>query len=85
MWLRGQNFFKEALLEPSPALTVPSPALITTLPDKFFVNRSPSKEAPNVPNNPLRNPPLCPLASFWIVSLTPFNNTPQSSSDLNYF
>ena len=63
MW-RSQNSFKEDLLEPSPALIVPSPTLLTPLPDKFFVNRSPSKEAPNVPNNILRNPPLCSLASF---------------------
>ena len=64
MWLRSQNFFKEDLLEPYPALTVPSPALITTLPDKPFDNTLPSKEAPKVPNNILRNPPLCSLASF---------------------
>ena len=42
----------------------PSPALIVPLPDKFFVNRSSSKETPKVPNNILRNPPLCSLASF---------------------
>ena len=42
----------------------PSPALIVPLPDKFFFNRSPSKETPKVPNNILRNPPLCSLASF---------------------
>ena len=27
----------------------------------------------------LRNPPVSSLASFWIVSLTPFNNNPKSS------
>ena len=42
---------------------VPSPALITPLPDKPFGNISPSKEAPKVPNNILRNPPLYSLAS----------------------
>ena len=56
MW-RSQKIFKEELLEPSPALIVPSPALITPLPDKPFDNTSPSKEAPKVPNNILRNPP----------------------------
>ena len=54
-----RKFFKEGLLEPYPALIVPSPAPITPLPD----NISPSKEAPKVPNNILRNPPLCSLAS----------------------
>ena len=58
------KFFKEDLLELQPALIVPSLALIIHLPHKFFVNRSPSKEAPKVPNNILRNPPLCSLASF---------------------
>ena len=72
-------------MEPSPALIVPSPALITPLPDKFFVNRSPSKEAPKVPNNILRNHTLCSLASCWIVSLAPFSNTPESSRDLTIF
>ena len=75
----SQNFFKEDLLEPYPGLIAPSPALIIPLPDKVFVNRSPSKEAPKVPNNIPRNPPLCSLASFLIVSLTPFNSTPESS------
>ena len=64
---------------------VPSPALITPLPDKLFDNTSPSKEAPNVPNNILRNPLLCSLASCCIVSLTPFNNTPESSRDLTIY
>ena len=63
MW-QSQKNFKEDFLEPQPALIVPSPALITPLPDKFFVNRSPGKEAPNVPNNILRNPPLYSVASF---------------------
>ena len=29
-----------------------------------------------------RNPTFCSLASFWIISLTPFNNEPESSKDL---
>ena len=62
MWRKSQKIFKEGLLEPIPALNVPSPALITPLPDKPFDNISPSKEAPKVPNNILRNPPLCSLA-----------------------
>ena len=33
-------------------------------------------------HNILRNPPLCSLASFWIVLLTPFKNKPESSRDL---
>ena len=67
MWQKSQIFFKEGFLEPYPALIFPSPALITPLPDKPFDNISPSKEAPKVPNNIPRNPPLCSLASCWIV------------------
>ena len=63
MCRKSEKFFKEGFLEPKPALIVPSPALITSLPDKPFDNISPSKEAPKVPNNILRNPPLCSLAS----------------------
>ena len=33
----------------------------------------------------MRNPPLCSLAYCWIVSLTPFNNTPESLRDLTIF
>ena len=40
---------------------------------------------PNVVNNILRNPPLCSLASCWVVSLTPFNNNQESSRDLIIF
>ena len=58
---------------------------MTLLPDKAFDNILPSKEAPKVPNNILRNPPLCSLASCWIVSPTPFHNTPESSRDLTIF
>ena len=71
MWW-SQKIFKEDLLEPYPALIAPSPALIVPLPDKFFVIRSPSKEAPEVSYNILRNPPICSLAFFSTVSLTPF-------------
>ena len=49
------------------------------------VNKFPNIEAPKVPNNILRNPPLCSLASCLIVSLTPFNYTPESSRDLTIF
>ena len=72
MW-RNQNFFNEDLLiedllDLYPILAVPSPALITSLPS----NISPNKRAPNRPNSVLRNPLFCSLASFLIVSLTPF-------------
>ena len=43
-WVGSQNF-----LDPEAALIIPSPALITLLPDKFFVNKSPSKETPKIP------------------------------------
>ena len=78
MWWKSQKCFKEDPLEPSPALIIP-------LPDKPFDNTSPSKEAPKIPNNILRNPPLCSLASCWIVLLTPFNNTPEFSRNLTIF
>ena len=55
------------------------------MPDKFFVHRLPSKEAPKVPRSIDRKPPLCSFASFLIVSLTPFNSTPESSRDLAIF
>ena len=56
----------------------PSPALFIHLPAKVF----PSKLAPSVPNDILRNPPFYSLASFWIVLITPFNNKPDSSRNL---
>ena len=34
-----------------------------------------------MPNNILRNPPFCSFTSFWTVSVTPFNNKPESSRD----
>ena len=73
------------LLDPKPALIVLSPALITPLPDKFFVNTSPSKEAPKVPLSIDRKPPFCSFASFLIVSTTPFNSIPESLRDLTIF
>ena len=60
---------------------MPSPALIASLP----VNRFPYKVAPKVSNNIPRNPPFCCFASFHIVSLMPFINKPDSSSDLTIF
>ena len=78
MWRKSQKFFKEALLEPKPAIIIP-------LPDKTFDNISPIKEAAKVPNNILRNHPLYSLVSCWIVSLTPFNNTPEFSRDITIF
>ena len=69
------------LLHLLPTLAVPSPVLITLLPANVFPNRL----APNVPNNILRNPPLCSLASILIVSLIPSNSIPESSRDLTIF
>ena len=60
---------------PLPARTIPLPALIIPFP----VNKLPNKLAPNVPSNILKNPPLCPLVSFSIVLVTPFNKVPESS------
>ena len=56
---------------------IPSPALTVPFPDKF-VNRSPSKLAPKVPNNKLK-PSLCSFVSFLIAFVTPFNKLPESS------
>ena len=66
-------------LIPSPALKNPSPALTVPFPDKFFVNRSPSKLAPNVPSNILKTPPFYSLVSFLIIFVTPFNKRFESS------
>ena len=60
---------------------MPSPALIAPLPE----NRFPNKLAPKMPNNIPRGPPFYSFASFLIVSLTPFNNKTDSSSDLTIF
>ena len=61
---------------------IPSPARVTPFPP---VNKFPNNEPPKVPHNILRNPPLCSLPSCRIVSLTPFNNTPEFSRDLTIF
>ena len=45
------------------------------------IKRSPYKAAPNASNNALRNPTFCSFTSFWTVSVTPFNNKPESSKD----
>ena len=71
----------EDLLDPQPALIIPSPDLFIPLPANIF----PNKLAPNVPNNILRNTLFCSLTSFQIVSLAPFNNKPESSRDLTIF
>ena len=59
-------------LLPSPALTIPLPSPALIIPFQP-VNKLPNKLAPNVPNNILKNPPLCSLVSFSIVLPTPFN------------
>ena len=46
---------------------------------------SPSKEAPKVPRSIGRKPPFHSFVSSFIVSLTPFNSMPESSSDLAIF
>ena len=68
-------------LLPLPARTIPSPALIIPFP----VNKLPNKQAPNVPSNILKNPPLCSLVSFSIVLVTPFNKIPEFSRAANNF
>ena len=77
----NQNGWGEDFSDPQPTLAVPSPVLITPLPD----NRFPNRLAPNATNNILRNPPFCSLASFLIVSLTSSNNNPEFSRDLIIF
>ena len=51
-----------------PALIVPLPALIVSLP----VNGFPNKLAPKVPIKIPRNPPFYSFASFLFVWLMPF-------------
>ena len=58
-----------------PALIVPSPAIIVSLPVNIFTN----KLAPNVPNNILRNQHFCSFASYLNVLITPFIDKPDSS------
>ena len=52
----------------SPAVIVPSPAVIVPL----SVNRFPNELAAKVPNNIPRNPPFCSFASLLIVLLLHF-------------
>ena len=65
----------------SPTLSVPSPALIASLP----VNRFPNKITSSVPDNMPRIPPFCYFASVSIVLLTPYINKPFSLRDLVIF
>ena len=64
--------------DPQLTLKNPSPALFIPLSAKIL----PSKLAANEPNDILRKNPFCFLASLWIVSLTPFNNMPESLRDI---
>ena len=56
----------------------PTPTLITHYPATILLN----KRISNVPSSILRNRQFCFLTSFWIVSVTSFNNKPESSRDL---
>ena len=60
---------------------MPSPALIMP----FLVNAFRNILAANVTNIIGRIPPFCSFASFLIVSLIPYINNSDSSSDLNIF
>ena len=51
------------------------------MPVNLFSNRL----TPNGPNSILINPPFCSFATFLIVSLTPSNNSQESSRDLTIF
>ena len=68
-------------LDLQPALFVPSPALITPLPDKFFVNKLSSKVLKSID----RKPPFCSLTSFFTVSVIQSTNKPLSSNDFTIF
>ena len=61
---------------PFPVLYIPFPVLYNPFP----VNKLPNNDAPNVPNNILKNPPSCFLILFLIALLVPFNNISCSSS-----
>ena len=65
----------------SPAPIVSLSALSVVLP----FNRFPNKLALNVPHNILRNAHFCTFDSFFIVSLAPFINKPDSSRYLIIF
>ena len=71
--------FSLTLILPCPQLVAvsSSPALIASFPVYKYTN----KLAPKGPNNIPRKPSFCSFASFLIVSLTPFINTPDSSRD----
>ena len=62
-------------------LIMPSPAHITPLPVNALLNIL----AANVPNNIPTNPTFCSFDWFLIVSLIPFTDNPDSSSDLTIF
>ena len=71
-------------------LNVPSPALIASHPwlETMLllpVNKFSNKLGLKVPNNIPRNPPVYSFVSFLIVSLTPFINKQDLSSDLTTF
>ena len=84
-WNR-KKFLNEDLLDPYPALIIPSPVEpYTALTIAFRANIFANKLATNVPNNLLRNPLFCFFVSFLIVSLTPSNNNTESSRDLTIF
>ena len=53
-------------LFPEPTLTSPFPFLFSepALTIYFSVNKFPNKLAPNVPNNILKDPLICPLFHF---------------------
>ena len=61
----------------------PFPAVFISLPAKIFI--FPDKNAPNVPYNILIIYPFSSSTSFWIFSLTPFNNKPESLRNLTIF
>ena len=61
---------------PCPVLYIPFPVLYNPFP----VNKLPSNDAPNVPNNILKNPQSCFLVLFLIVLVVPFNNISCSSN-----
>ena len=67
---------------PSPARRTPSPARTIPFPP---VNKFPNKVPPKVPNYIDKNPRLCSLVLFSIISVTPFNKIPEFSNALIIF
>ena len=65
----------DIFLSPYPALIDLSLALTVPFPNNFFVNRSPSKLAPRVPNKIRKNY----FVSFLIILVTPINKISESS------